>query len=178
MNLKSEQRRLYGLLPAGARCFVRICADDRAMWVSDLPRRMPECEALKAELQREGFAVCADDEARLWYVDWTKQRWMDILSALPETVPPLPTLEKDHGVYALCRLWLAHPAPLAEETMPALRRVCKLTADAPDQMRRAVRALHEEAAVQLRCGKPVAHAAGWVLAAWLLEHADGKETRT
>ena len=178
MNLKSEQRRLYGLLPEHAHCFVRICADDRALWVSDLPRRMPECGALKAELEREGFNICADDEAQLWYVDWTKQRWIEILSELPVTLPPLPVQEKDHGVYALCRLCLLHPAPLAEETMPALRRVCKLTAETPDKMRRAIRALHEETALQLRRGKPVAHAAGRVLAAWLLEHADGKEMRT
>ena len=73
MNLKSEQRRLYALLPQNARCFVRVCDDDSALWVSDLPRKREDCAEMLAKLQTEGFAVRLDEKARLWYIDWTKE---------------------------------------------------------------------------------------------------------
>ena len=175
MLLKTEQQKLYTLMPPDARCFVRVCDDDTALWVSDLPRRMPGCGVLKETLFQAGFAVQTDEQAMLWYVDWTAERWQEILAKLPQECPPLPQQEAQHELYALCRLWLLHPAPLAPEHMPALRRAVKLRADFPGKGQRDVRALHQEAARQLREGKTVAYAAGRVLAAWLQESR--KETK-
>lgn len=175
MRLKAEQRRLYALLPAEARCFVRVCDDDGALWVSDLPRRMVDCERLKATLRKEGFEVRLDGDARLWYVDWTEERWREMVGELPCELPELPEKDMYHEAYALCRFWLLHPAPLAQEHLPVLRRVTKLTAQPMQKLLRSVRVLHEKAAVQWRSGQTAACDAGRILAAWLNEHAYGKE---
>lgn len=178
MNLKAEQRRLYALLPSDAHCFVRVCGHDSALWVSDLPRKGVECAALPAALYQAGFEIRPDEAARLWYVDWTMERWQQLLKALPAECPALPAGEEYHEIYALCRLWLLHPAAFAPQQLPVLRRVVKLMAQPPAVLLRSVRALHEEAAVQLRQGKPVAHCAGALLAAWLAEHDGEKEGKT
>lgn len=175
MNLKAEQRRLYALMPAEARCFVRVCDDDCALWVSDLPRKVSDCNVLAQRLRKEGFAVWVNESVRLWYIDWTAECWQSQLAELPQEIPALPLQDEYHEAYALCRLWMLHAAPVETEHLPALRRVTKLTSDHKSKMLRAVRSLHEETATRLRKGKTIPHAAGRVLAAWLYEHAYGKE---
>lgn len=175
MNLKAEQHRLYGLLPADARCFVRVCDDDSALWVSDLPRRTTDCEGLADMLRAAGFKARLDEASRLWYVDWTEERWQEMLNGLPTECPLLPAQNCYHEAYALCRLWLLHPAGRTTENLPMIRRVLKLTADTQQKLLRSVRALHGEAAANLRTGKAPAYDAGRILAAWLNEHAYGKE---
>lgn len=175
MNLKAEQRRLYDLLQQEARCFARVCDDGGALWVSDLPRKKNDCEAMADKLCAAGFAVRLDAQAKLWYVDWTWERWQEMLADVPDACPALPEADAWHEAYALCRLWLTHPAPFMQEHLPAVRRVLKLTAEPPREMLHAIRSMHEEAAVQLRAGKSIAHAAGRILAAWLNKHVYGKE---
>lgn len=178
MDLKAEQRRLYDLLPSQARCFVRICDDDSALWVSDLPRRYAACENLIVALADAGFAVTYDEVAGLWYIDWTQEQWQKTLGDLPCKLPPFPEMEAYHEAYALCRLWLLHPAPLSDRVLPTVRRVVKWTAQPPQKLLSAVRALHEQAAAQLRIGHPVAYDAGRILAAWLDESTRGKENKS
>ena len=175
MILKTEQQRLYALMPAQARCFVRVCDGNDALWVSDLPRRIPDCTRVEEQLLAEGFAVRLDEASRLWYVDWTMERWQKWADDLPCGIPALPQKEAYHEIYALCRLYLLHPAGWEDEHLPTLRKVLKLTESQPGQMLRGVRALHEEAAARLREKKTIAHAAGRMLAAWLCEK--GKETQ-
>ena len=170
MNLNAEQQKLYALMPADVRCFVRVCDRDDALWVSDLPRRLADCSEAEKRLKREGFAVRLDADSRLWYVDWSRERWQQMLEGLSNEMPSLPSQEAYHEVYALCRLYLLHPSGLEAEHLPAVRRAIKLTAAQQGQGLRAVRSLHEEAARQLREGKNIAHAAGLVLAAWLNEN--------
>ena len=177
MNLKSEQQRLYSLMPKETRCFVRMCDQDTALWVSDLPRRRDDCTQTAKMLAAEGFKVWLDEKSRLWYVDWTEERWQELLAELPNNFPLLPSDETYHEVYALCRLWLLHPSAWEDEHLPALRKTLKWTAAQPGQMLRGVRFLHEEAALQLREGKTIAHAAGRILAAWLNEMENEKETK-
>lgn len=178
MRLKHEQRRLYELLPAEARCFVRICDDDNALWVSDLPRKYAQCDKLAEMLRTEGFEVLPDGPGSLWYLDWTMERWQEMLSLLPRESLQLPQDERYHEAYALCRLWAAHPAPLEPEHLPALRRVVKMTAAKPEKVLKSVRILMEEAAVQLRERKTAAHAAGWVLEVWLTDNTPAKEMQS
>lgn len=176
MNLKAEQQRLYKLLPEETRCFVRMCDDDRALWVSDLPRRHGHDGETADRLQKAGFSVCHDEKDGLWYIDWTSETWQRILAVLPDSLPVFPAESEYHEIYALCRLWLLHPAPFSETPLPVLRRVVKLTAQPKFKMVRAARPLYEEASVQLRLGEKNCSAAGRVLAFWLSEHTNGKET--
>ncbi len=178
MNLKAEQRRLYALMPEDARCFVRVCDDNGALWVSDLSRRYSGCLEMAAKLKSEGFRMKLDEEAQLCYLDWTLERWQEEIAKLPQECPGLPAQEEYHEAFALCRLWLTHPAELEEAHLSTLRCVVKRTAETPDRMLRTVRSLYEEAAMQIRKKKTVAHAAGRVLAAWLYEQTYGKETQT
>ena len=176
MQLKSEQRRLYELLPPDARCFVRVCDDDGALWVSDLPRKYENHPSLIPGLADEGFSVRLDEKSRLWYVDWTQERWLKTLETLPLEMPLFPQKSELHEIYALCRLLLAHPAPLDDTQLPMLRRTAKWTVQQPGALSGSVQAAYEEAALRLREGKPVAHAAGRILAGWLYEQGKhGKE---
>ena len=175
MNLKSEQRRLYDLLPVEARCFVRICDNDSALWVSDLPRKYEASEKLLPVLNEAGFSVWQDEQSRLWYLDWTQERWIELLKTLPQSMPALPEREEYHEAYALCRLLIAHPAVLQKSHMPMLRRFIKLTAEKPAKLLQAVRGLYEENAVCLRNGTGVSYSAGCVLAAWLGEQMNDRE---
>lgn len=177
MILKSEQQRLYALMPEGSSCFVRVCDHDAALWVSDLPRRMDDCTETEKRLNQEGFPVRMDEKSRLWYIDWTEERWQTVIDGLPKELPALPADEACHEVYALCRMYLLHPSEWNEEHLPTLRRTLKLTESQPGAMQRGIRALHEEAAIRLREKKTIAHAAGRLLAAWLKETANGKETK-
>ena len=171
MNLKAEQQRLYKLLSKENRCFVRICDGDNALWVSDLPRKTADLSSLEPLLCDNGFVCRLDEKARLWYVDWTESQWAKNLACLPRAIPAFPESERYHAAYALCRLWLAHPSPPTQNTMPAVRRVLKLTMQPEEKLFKSIQALHEEAAIQLRADLPVAHAAGWILAKWLNERS-------
>ncbi len=177
MKLKAEQRRLYAFLGAQARCFVRVCDDDAALWVSDFPRKSDHTLEMLEQLQMAGFSIRTDDQARLCYIDWTEERWREVMETLPRETPVFPADDKWHETYALCRLLLAHPAPLTADHLPYVRRVMKLAAETPEKLFKASRMLREEAAAQLREGKTIANAAGWVLAAWLNEQSDRKETQ-
>ena len=173
MNFKAEQQRLFDLLNGHARCFVRVCDGGSALWVSDFPRRCADAAAVTDTLKQDGFQVQTDGQ--LWYIDRTEERWRELLSDMPHSVPQLPKDEKMHAVYALCRLLLAHPSQLQEEHMPVLRAAVKMAAGQTAQMTKTVRELHEEAAVRLRQGKTVAYDAGRILAAWLWTLEEGKE---
>lgn len=176
MNLKNEQQRLYALMPAESHCFVRVCDHDHALWVSDLPRRSDDCESLTCQLKEQGFFVKTDEKTGLWLIDWTQTTWEAFQQKLPKELTVFPLDEKYHEAYALCRLLLLHPTEMEPHHMPALRRMIKLTAAQPAQMLKKIRILHEEAAVMLRKGQSLPHAAGRVLAAWLAEQTTGKET--
>ena len=171
MNLKAEQKRLYELLANQNRCFVRICAGDDALWVSDLPRKTMDLSANLPLLLQNGFACRVDERAKLLYVDWTQSMWTKALASFSPVLPALPQHDRYHAAYALCRLWITHPSDLAPAAMPAVRRMLKLVQQPEEELLKSIASLHEEAAVQLRTGQPVAHAAGWILAQWLNERS-------
>ena len=169
MKLKSEQKRLYESLPQDARCFVRVCDTDDALWISDLPRRMANVQQWENMLCNQGFACRLDTQTRLWYVDWTEERWEQMLVSYPDTLPEFPAEEKYHAAYALCRLWLLHPSARTPENLPMVRRMLKLTAEPEGKLLAAIAPLHAQAARCLRDGIPMAYDAGRILAGWLNE---------
>ena len=178
MDLKSEQKRLFALLNAHARCFVRVCDDDRALWVSDLPRKSQDTLYRADELLAEGFCVWQDEAQRLLYVDLSQEQWQEMLETLPCELPALPKDETLHTAYALCRLWMLHSAQRVDEHMPMLRAAAKLVCESPSKItERKLRALHEESAVRLRNGQTLPCEAGRLLAAWLNKYDSEKEMR-
>lgn len=176
IDLAAAQGAVYQALreAAGANCFVRRCADDGALWVTDLPRRARGLSQVQEALEALGVAF-TQDAAGLWRLDWTAQAWRERVEGLPRRPPALPADEALHPAYALCRLLLLHPAPMERQPMEPLRAVVKRAAGGRDAMLSAVAALHGDAARRLREGRPLAQAAGRALAAWLTaqERANG-----
>lgn len=169
--LKAKQQQLYELLEKEKRCFVRICDSDDALWVTDLPRKTEKLSDVEKQLLLSGFCCRLDTASRLWYVDPTEAQWEELLKRYPDKIPSMPEDERYHAAYALCRLYLLHPAPLSVCALPAVRRMLKLTMQPEEKLLQKLAVLHGEAAVQLRMGQPVAHAAGRILAGWLNERS-------
>lgn len=167
MKAKAEQKRLYESLPSG--CFLRMCRDDRAMWVSDWPRREPNPSGLLEPLKSMGFHAWLEDG--LCYLDWTEEHWKEMLLPLDKSLPAFPKEERWHEAYALCRFWLLHPQVFSADMLPVLRKVVKLTEEPEEKMLKSVRSLYAQAAETWREKGFCASAAGLVLAAWLKERS-------
>lgn len=170
IDLAGAQRAIYETIrgAAGAPCFVRLCMDHGALWVSDLPRRTDRLAPALSALVALGIRCDTDPTTGLWRLDWTAEGWRERLERLPDCLPALPRDEALHPAYALCRLLLLHPAPVERQPMAQVREMAKLTAGAPGPLLAAVPALTGEAARCLRMGLPLAEGAGRVLADWIV----------
>lgn len=176
IDFAAAQSVLFEALSASVgRCFVRVCADDGALWVSDAPRLGAALSPLEAQLKKQGVVVLPDASKNLWRLDWTPEAWLNRLEILPHQPPPLPVEAELHPAYALCRLLLMHPAPLEDQPMEMVRRVLKLTAK-EKALKRAAPALQGLCAQRLRRGEPLPSAAGGILAGWLAEKAQKGST--
>ena len=169
IDLAAAQRAVYEALrsAADAPCFVRLCMDHSALWVSDLPRRTDRLAPALSALVALGIRCDTDPTTGLWRLDWTAEGWRERLERLPDCLPALPRDEALHPAYALCRLLLLHPAPVERQPMAQVREMAKLAAGAPGPLLAAVPALTGEAARCLRMGLPLAEGAGRVLADWI-----------
>ena len=169
IDLAGAQRAIYETIrgAAGAPCFVRLCMDHSALWVSDLPRRTDRLAPALSALVALGIRCDTDPTTGLWRLDWTAEGWRERLERLPDCLPALPRDEALHPAYALCRLLLLHPAPVERQPMAQVREMAKLAAGAPGPLLAAVPALTGEAARCLRMGLPLAEGAGRVLADWI-----------
>lgn len=170
IDLAGAQRAIYETIrgAAGAPCFVRLCMDHGALWVSDLPRRTDRLAPALSALVALGIRCDTDPATGLWRLDWTAEGWRERLERLPDCLPALPRDEALHPAYALCRLLLLHPAPVERQPMAQVREMAKLAAGAPGPLLAAVPALTGEAARCLRMGLPLAEGAGRVLADWIV----------
>ena len=67
IDLAAAQRAVYEALreAAGAPCFVRLCTDHGALWVSDLPRRTDRLAPALAALEVLGVKNEPDPETGL-----------------------------------------------------------------------------------------------------------------
>lgn len=169
IDLAGAQRAIYETIrgAAGAPCFVRLCMDHGALWVSDLPRRTDRLAPALSALVALGIRCDTDPTTGLWRLDWTVEGWRERLDRLPDRPPALPRDEALHPAYALCRLLLLHPAPVERQPMAQVREMAKLAAGAPGPLLAAVPALTGEAARCLRMGLPLAEGAGRVLLDWI-----------
>ena len=133
IDLAGAQRAIYETIrgAAGAPCFVHLCMDHGALWVSDLPRRTDRLAPALSALVALGIRCDTDPTTGLWRLDWTAEGWRERLERLPDCLPALPRDEALHPAYALCRLLLLHPAPVERQPMAQVREMAKLAAGAP-----------------------------------------------
>ena len=100
--MAAAQRAVYEALreATDASCFVRLCMDHGALWVSDLPRRTDRLAPALAALEALGVKNEPDPETGLWRLDWTAESWRERLDRLPIHPPALPRAEALHPAYA------------------------------------------------------------------------------
>ena len=172
IDLAAAQRAGYEALreATGAPCFVRLCMDHGALWVSDLPRRTDRLAPALAALETLGVKNEPDPETGLWRLDWTAESWRERLDRLPIHPPALPRAEALHPAYALCRLLMMHPAPVERQPLEQVREMAGRTIvgecvedSGPDGMHAAGRLTGS----LLRMGLPLAEGGGRVLADWI-----------
>lgn len=182
IELRAFQTGLYKALCQNGenRCFLKLCADDGALWVTDLPKRCAAPERVAQALSALPVICNTDEKTGLWRLDFTPEEWQRRLDALPCALPPIPKDEALHAAYALCRLLLAHPSPLCEQPLAMIRAVVKAAQGKRETLLRAVPVWQGEAAILLRRHKPMPSAAGRILAAWLCfqQPSSAKEENT
>ena len=163
LHLQEQAFRL--LRESGKPCFLRISKTEDCLWVTDLPRRTDFLADVERSLADLGLCCRLDPASRLWHIDLTPATYAAWSSHLPTPPPPFPADESLHEAYALCRLLLAHPAPLADQPLSHIRAILKwlaFPAHCPFPS-----ALHGHCAVLLRQGQPLPYLGGQLLAAWL-----------
>lgn len=166
-SLVRAQAELYATLRAFGPCFLRICADEDALWVSDLPRRRPDTRPAEAALDALGVECRLNADSLLWKLDWTQARYRALEAALPRTPPAFPQRPFLEDAYALCRLLLLHPAPLSRQPLAVIREVLKLDASVLTERPEVLRRLHGQCAAALRLGEPLPSLAGGLLCDWI-----------
>ncbi len=173
--LGALQQSAYACLAeSDAPCFLRRSQDDAFLFVTDLPRHVEEArwQPLLPQLARAGFLCRPDPSRGLLNLDAELAAYEALLASLPLAPPPFPPSDALHAAYALCRLLLLHPAPLAHQPLGPLRHLLKQWAGgSPALVLRAVFPLREAAAGLLREKQPLPHAAGQLLSAWLAQRA-------
>lgn len=163
---------MYQALMAHAErpCFLRLCDQPCALWVTDFPRGNKDTSQARDALN-ELDCTCTESRG-LWYIDWKRERWRREVEHLPDALPPFPADEPLHPAYALCRLWLAHPAPWEDQPMDMLRRTWQLAQKPQSILLKAIPALLGESALRLREHQPLPSYGAHILAQWLMEQEE------
>jgi hypothetical protein len=161
----------------GRNGFLRLHGQDRFLFVSDAPRRVPR-EAL-AQLQhtmREaGFAV-ETDPSDLLLIDLRPSRWEELLGSFPHAeASAFPDDGRLLDVYALMRLLKRHPSALELQPMDMIRAVFK-NYHGRDGLPSLAPKLLSRCAERLRRNAPLPSALADVLYSWLAEQKE--EART
>lgn len=171
-DARAAQSTVYQVLLAQARrpCFLRLCDQPSALWVTDFPRGNADTAPARAALEALD-CICTESRG-LWYIDWTTERWRRELERLPDTLPPFPAEGALHPAYALCRLWLAHPSEWNDQPMEAIRRIWQLTQKPRTVLLKAIPALLGESALRLRERQPLPSYGARILAQWLMEQEE------
>lgn len=169
IDLRAAQQAVYQMISSiHPRAFVRLCKEDCALWVSDLPRHCSEMQLIR----NADFHSWVDTERNLLYLDWSEETWKRQINMLPETLPLFPQNEKLHDAYALCSLLMAHPGQYSQTELPFLRKMLKTIFASPHKMAQCCNEMREETASMLRKGDKTPYSVGRLLASWLKEKED------
>lgn len=161
-DLATRQKQLWALLCSFSDKppMLRLSRTDDCLWICDLPRRMEAWGAVAEKLKAEGFTVWLNEQDRLWRIDLPLT---DRLFRSDPAPVPLPGKADLHMLYSLYRLLLAHPAKEAEQPMPLVRALLKLTLLSPDERSHAVDRLHGLCAQRVNRRQPLPSAAAAAL---------------
>lgn len=118
---------------------LRLSRIDDCLWICDLPRRTNDPAAIRNLLEASGFRLLPSTADGLWRIDLSLE---DAIFHIPAALPSVPYQDRLHTLYALCRLLEAHPAPLAEQPMPLMRAILKLTLLEPNEQARQASRLY------------------------------------
>ena len=157
----------------GEGAFVRLAAQDDALFVSDAPRLLPADRLIVAQnaLSRLGYQSWINSRGLL-ALDWDEARWRAFTEKCAITKPALlPADQSLENVYALARLLAVHPAPLEKQPKPLLRALLKRYHQPAGMIEYAPAAL-SACARQLRTHEPLPYAGAGILFAWLRERCE------
>lgn len=170
--LEPFQSKAYAILSAWSdrTFFLHKCQQSHSLWVSDLPRQLPAPAMQSAirVLEANGFLCENHLPAHLLWMDISPSQYEALLAPLPQRPAALPIQDALHPAYALCRFLFLHPFALAVQPLSPLRDVLK-AGDAASLRNclSLIPPLHQQCAAWLREGRPLPHAVGSVLSAWL-----------
>lgn len=160
----------------GENCFVRKAVEDDRLFVTDAPRRLAGALliTLSDALTAQGFRVWITERG-LWAIDLSEQRWLALLDRFENsTMSALPEDSRLHDVYALVRLFRAHPAPWEIQPRGSVRAILKRF-DQGEELVRYAPDLIKDCAKLLREHQPLPCAAAGILCMWLSEFAKEAE---
>ena len=172
-TLKNLQTQLHDLcaLYSPKPFFLRRSLTHDCLWVSDLSRRVDarHLKLLAKALENQGFFIFFTEETQLLGIDLSREGYAALLQNFPILPPLLPANEFLHPAYALCRLLLSHPVPFEQQPLAPLREILKAVS-APEELTllQRIPSLSQQCAQRLREKNPLPHAAGRVLAEWLI----------
>ena len=101
-----------------ARCFLRRDLSSDSLFVTDYPRRAKAPDDLPVRLATAGFTL--RQENRLYYIDFTRKRYTDLLASLPECTLPAPS-DENFEAWALIKRLLRAKTPPEEQPLPPVR---------------------------------------------------------
>lgn len=158
VDLSTRQQQLWQLFcgHGNVQPMLRLSRTDDCFWICDLPRRISDTAQTKTVLEAAGFSVTQGGKDRLWHIDLLQS---DELFAPPEQKLPMPRKDSLHTLYALCRLLLAHPAPMEHQPMPLVRALMKLSVLEGEERIKHTAKLHAICAERLNRRLPLPYAA-------------------
>ena len=161
----------------GPNGFLRLYGQDRFLYVSDAPRRVPRetLARLQYTMRETGFAV-ETGPSDLLLIDLQPSRWERLLSSFPlAEAAPFPDDGRLLDVYALMRLLMRHPSAFELQPMDPVRAVLKRYS-LRDGLPALAPRLIAQCAQRLRRKAPLPSALANVLFTWIAEQ--NEEART
>ena len=163
----------------GAPCFIRRSRSPDALFVTDLPRRMPDPADPLARLAADGRWTARLTDGQLLELDPSPAAWRQIMLNAPRVCAAPPDRYPDHPFLAACAARLcADDVPPDSQPVGPLRHTLKRLDEGA--LARLERELPRTLALLLRRREPLPAAAGryilWALNAERSEdHADHLE---
>lgn len=161
----------------GRNGFLRLHGQDRFLYVSDAPRRVPPktLAQLQYTMREAGFAV-ETAPSNLLLIDLQPYRWEELLNSFPSAeAAAFPGDDRLLDVYALVRLLKRHPSALEVQPMDMIRAVFK-NYRGKDGLPVLAPKLLSQCAERLRRNAPLPSALADVLISWISEQKE--EART
>ena len=163
------QQEVYTILTNCAQehhFFLKRNNDERALFISDYPRRAKAIAKAENLLRSHGY-VLTQQNADLWHIDMTVTKYARCMPVEQEL--RFPICEKWHEAYALCRFLLLHAQEDREETLPLVRSMMKTMMVGEKEVLQHVSQWHERAVYLQRTKQPLSRFAFLLLTHYIQE---------